>query len=95
MRFPFFGSGIMASSNKTVSPRFSVMRNGAAGSMLKNCRFTPDASAARLIWIFSFACVTLLMPTVGLQVSATDTSLEAAKRAGWKNWSDTPAHSST
>src|SRR5580765_1126682 len=36
MRFPFFGSAVTASSNNTVSLRFSITRNGVAGSTLKN-----------------------------------------------------------
>ncbi len=66
MRFPVFGSAYTASLNNTASPRFNIKRNGVAGSILKNCRFTLAPSAEKLIRMFSFACVTLLMPTVGL-----------------------------
>jgi hypothetical protein len=48
------------------SPRFSVTRSGVAGSMLKNSRSTRPPSASRLTRMFSFASVTLFMPTVGL-----------------------------
>src|ERR1700730_8253904 len=36
MRFPFFGSAFTESLNNTASPRFTVTRNGVAGSILKN-----------------------------------------------------------
>src|SRR5579871_879182 len=65
-RFPCCGSAATASSNKTVSPRFKVTCNGIAGSRLTNWRFTAAASVDRLTRTLSFACVTLVMPTVGL-----------------------------